>query len=156
MKLIIATLILMLTLSTLSPAAAQDEALEPCERADLHDLNTSIESAALDLSYYLENEDEDIGEAIDDITIIQRVFYDAIFLMPDCAEKYTRGYRMMVLLDQYSIAYGLRAAAQLERENGNRQQAGRLEDQADKHVREAERIVRTQITELDVWLPEGR
>lgn len=139
-------LCILLIVSGALPAVAQDDAPMACTLTELEEVNEVVERGMGDLAFIVSDDYTTIGEAIDDVTVLQRRYWDDVGFAPYCLEAFTRGYEAGRIIDHYAIAYGLMAAA--EADSGNVGQANRLRDQADKHIRRAEEVARLRLPDI--------
>lgn len=134
---------------------AQDvEPIEPCSAEVVRGMDEEIHARAANLALILQETSAEVSftELYDDITIEQRAFWTSVLLMPECVEKFTKAYPMGRVLDEYSIAYGFIVAVQVAETENNDRLADRFVEQVEKHVREAQRVIRTRLPELQELL----
>lgn len=130
------------------------ESIPACTEEELEEINAAIDNAAQGLNTTLNVRGYDNAiEILDDVTVTQRSFWAEVLLMPNCTEVYTRAYPMGRLLDEYSIGYGITIAALVELlKDEDSVLAERLLSQAEKHLREAQRMISLHLPELDELL----
>lgn len=143
--------IILVCLAFVLPAAAQEATPEPapplgaCPSDQLADINDAIDNAARQLSVVLFLDPADHSyEIMDDVTIQQRAYWDTLRTQPLCVELYTRGYTFGRVIDEYAIAIGLGNAAVAAVAMQDSDNAERLQDQAMKHIRNAQRLIETR------------
>lgn len=133
-----------------------DEASVTCTADGIENINFHIEENAVALDVFLDDPPDDVYQMVDEITVIQRRFWTAMLLQDDCLELFTRGYRFGRLLDEYAIAFGVGAAAVEADLKDDDDAADRLVDQLEKHLREAQRVLRLYFPEYMDMLGDDR
>ncbi len=140
--------IMLLSVAVLSPSLAQDDEVLPgCDDETIEEMDKQIQLSAVGLSLVLSNPPDEVYEVIDDIALQQRAFWNWVIFAPDCLEVYTVGYRFGRVLDEYAVGVGVALAGQVARGAGDDRAADGLADDAEKHLREAYRILESDFPE---------
>jgi len=157
-----ASLLVLLIALFAAPVLAQESTPEPgidlpaCSAEQLAEIDAMIleEAEALDTALHVPEGKSSLDLA-DDVTIVQRRYWTWVILWrDDCAELYTRAYEFGRIVDEYSIAIGMGMASLYALEQGDSDAADRFADQLEKHLREAQRVIRTKLPELDMLVDE--
>lgn len=137
-------------LASTAALTAQSETIPLCTDKQLEDIEQSITFALDNLDFVLTNqtEGETLGKILDYIAIEQRGFSLVIRTFPHCAETYIRGYRVGQILDNYAIAYGMMAAAELEALKGNTEFAEILEHKSERNLIQAAGIASNRLPDI--------
>lgn len=139
-------------------ANAQESVTEipPCSTNDLKDLRSTIDVYLPDIVTAVYQEEERTAiETFDFIASQQRGYSNGLRVLTLCLETYTIGFVLGLAIDHYSIGYGLLASADYERASGNREAADDLQENAERHITQAEGILENRLPEIYEFYVDG-